>query len=295
MSIQPSEPGPLPAAAAVPTRGALVAFVRAPLTAIGLAMVLLLVFSALLAPVIAPHDPIAINPSQRFLSPSLDHLLGTDQLGRDLFSRVLHGGRVALQVALACVALAFILGVPLGLAAGFGPQWLDNALLFVFDTVRSFPVIILALVMITVTGPSLTTILIVVVIAKVPDYARVVRAQTQSLRNATFIRSAQAMGLPSWRILLVHLAPNVVGPVFILASMDIPVVITIEAGLSFLGLGVRPPTPSWGTILNDGFSFIQASIWPIVAGCLPLVLVTLGFTFVGEALRDALDPKTRRR
>jgi peptide/nickel transport system permease protein len=295
MSIQPSEPGPLPAAAAVPARGALVAFVRAPLTAIGLVMVLLLVFSALLAPVIAPHDPIAINPSQRFLSPSLDHLLGTDQLGRDLFSRVLHGGRVALQVALACVALAFILGVPLGLAAGFGPQWLDNALLFVFDTVRSFPVIILALVMITVTGPSLTTILIVVVVAKVPDYARVVRAQTQSLRNATFIRSAQAMGLPSWRILLVHLAPNVVGPVFILASMDIPVVITIEAGLSFLGLGVRPPTPSWGTILNDGFSFIQASIWPIVAGCLPLVLVTLGFTFVGEALRDALDPKTRRR
>jgi len=270
-------------------------FSRAPLTAIGLVIIAVLIVSALFAPLIAPYDPIAINPAQRFHAPSLDHLLGTDQLGRDLFSRVLYGGRVALQIALSCVILSFLIGVPLGLLAGFGPQWLDNGLLFVFDAVRSFPVVILALVMITVTGPSLTTILIVVVVAKIPDYARVVRAQTQSLRNATFIRTAQAMGLPFWRILLVHLAPNVVGPVFILASMDIPVVITIEAGLSFLVLGVRPPTPSWGTLLNDGFSFIQATPWPILAGCLPLVLITLGFTFVGEALRDALDPKTRRR
>lgn len=275
--------------------GAIGTFSRAPLTAIGLTIIAVLIVSALFAPVIAPYDPIAINPAQRFLAPSLDHLLGTDQLGRDLFSRVLYGGRVALQIALSCVILSFLIGVPLGLLAGFGPQWLDNGLLFVFDAVRSFPVVILALVMITVTGPSLTTILIVVVVAKIPDYARVVRAQTQSLRNATFIRTAQAMGLPFWRILFVHLAPNVVGPVFILASMDIPVVITIEAGLSFLGLGVRPPTPSWGTILNDGFSFIQATPWPILAGCLPLVLITLGFTFVGEALRDALDPRTRRR
>lgn len=274
---------------------AIASFARTPLTAIGLAMVVILILAALFAPLIAPYDPIAINPSQRFLPPSASHLLGTDQLGRDLFSRALYGGRVALQIALTCVVLAFLIGVPLGLVAGFGPQWLDNALLFAFDVVRSFPVVIFALVMITVTGPSLVTILIVVVVAKVPDYARVVRAQTQSLRNATFIRFAQSMGLPFWRIILVHLAPNAIGPVFILASMDIPVVITIEAGLSFLGLGVRPPTPSWGTILNDGFSFIQASPWPIVAGCLPLVLVTLGFTFLGEALRDAIDPKSRRR
>ena len=288
-------PDPSPGGLSRRRSGGLRAFVRAPLTAIGLAIIATLVVLVVFAPWIAPHDPIAINPAQRLLPPSLTHPLGTDQLGRDLFSRALFGGRVALQLALACVGLAFLIGVPLGLIAGFGPQWLDNALLFVFDAIRSFPAVILALVMITVTGPSLTTILIVVVLSRIPDYARVVRAQTQTLRDATFIRSARAMGLPFWRILVVHLAPNAVGPVFILASMDIPVVITIEAGLSFLGLGVRPPTPSWGTILNDGFSFIQASPWPIIAGCLPLVLVTLGFTFLGEALRDALDPKTRRR
>ncbi|MGE0237889.1 MAG: ABC transporter permease [Parvibaculaceae bacterium] len=274
--------------------GAIVTFARTPLTAIGLILILVMFALAIAAPLIAPYDPLALNPAQRLQPPSLDHLLGTDQLGRDLFSRVLYGGRVALRIALICIGVAFLIGVPLGLLSGYGPRWLENALLFLFDAVRSFPIVILALVLITVTGPSLATILIVVVIAKIPDYARVVRAQTQSVRNATFIRSAQAMGLPFWRVLFVHLAPNVIGPVFILASMDIPVVITIEAGLSFLGLGVRPPTPSWGTILNDGFSFIQVTPWPIIAGCLPLVIVTLGFTFLGEALRDALDPKTRR-
>lgn len=273
---------------------ALAAFARAPLTAIGLVLVVAMFASAILAPLIAPYDPLALNPAHRLEPPSLAHLLGTDQLGRDLLSRVLYGGRVALRIALICIGVAFIVGVPLGLMSGYGPRWLENALLFLFDAVRSFPIVILALVMITVTGPSLVTILLVVIVAKIPDYARVVRAQTQSVRNATFIRSAQAMGLPFWRVLLVHLAPNVIGPVFILASMDIPVVITIEAGLSFLGLGVRPPTPSWGSILNDGFSFIQVTPWPIIAGCLPLVIVTLGFTFLGEALRDVLDPKTRR-
>lgn len=273
---------------------ALVAFARAPLTAIGLVLVVAMFASAILAPLIAPYDPLALNPAHRLEPPSLTHLLGTDQLGRDLLSRVLYGGRVALRIALICIGVAFLVGVPLGLMSGYGPRWLENTLLFLFDAVRSFPIVILALVMITVTGPSLVTILLVVIIAKIPDYARVVRAQTQSVRNATFIRSAQAMGLPFWRVLLVHLAPNVIGPVFILASMDIPVVITIEAGLSFLGLGVRPPTPSWGSILNDGFSFIQVTPWPIIAGCLPLVIVTLGFTFLGEALRDVLDPKTRR-
>lgn len=294
-----NRPAPMDMSGAGPSRlgktsAAIFAFVRQPLTAIGLALVVAMFASALLAPLIAPYNPLALDPAQRLAPPSLDHLLGTDQLGRDLLSRVLYGGRVALQIAVTCIGVAFLIGVPLGLLSGYGPQWLENALLFVFDAVRSFPVVILALVMITVTGPSLATILVVVVIAKIPDYARVVRAQTQSVRNATFIRSAQAMGLPSWRVLVVHLAPNVIGPVFILASMDIPVVITIEAGLSFLGLGVRPPTPSWGSILNDGFSFIQVTPWPIVAGCLPLIIVTLGFTFLGEALRDVLDPKTRR-
>ena len=268
-------------------------FLRDPMAATGLVLVLCMVSAALLAGLIAPHDPIAIATQNRLLPPSADHLLGTDQLGRDLLSRVLYGGRVALQIAAICIGSALLIGVTLGMLAGYGPRWLDNLLLLVFDVVRSFPVVILALVMITLTGPSLQTVIAVIIVGKIPNYARIVRAQTLAIRNSTFILAEQSMGIPLPRVLFVHVLPNVIGPVFILASMDIPVVVTIEAGLSFLGLGVRPPAPSWGTILNDGFSFIQVTIWPIVAGSLPLIAITLGFTFLGEALRDEFDPKTR--
>ena len=263
------------------------------MAATGLVLVVCMVSASLFAGLIAPYDPIAIAPLNRLLPPSADHFLGTDQLGRDLLSRVLYGGRVALQIAFVCIGSALLIGVTLGMLAGYGPRWLDNSLLLLFDVVRSFPVVILALVMITLTGPSLGTVIGVIIVGKIPNYARIVRAQTQAIRNATFILAEQSMGISLPRILFIHVLPNVIGPVLILASMDVPVVVTIEAGLSFLGLGVRPPDPSWGTILNDGFSFIQVTVWPIVAGSLPLIAVTLGFTFLGEALRDEFDPKTR--
>ncbi len=284
------EDAPSPLASALARTGN---FFRDPLAATGVVIVLCMVLAAIFAGWIAPYDPIAIAPQNRFLPSSADHWLGTDQLGRDLFSRVLFGGRVALQIAAICICSALLLGVTLGMLAGYGPRWLDNLLLLIFDVIRSFPVVILALVMITLTGPSLETVIGVIIVGKVPNYARIVRAQTQAIRNATFIHAAQSMGVSLPRTLFIHVLPNVIGPIFILASMDVPVVVTIEAGLSFLGLGVRPPVPSWGTILNDGFSFIQVTIWPIVAGSLPLILITLGFTFLGEALRDELDPKTR--
>jgi peptide/nickel transport system permease protein len=233
-------------------------------------------------------------PRDRFLGPSVSHLLGTDQLGRDLFTRVLYGARIALYVALVSTGVGLVGGLALGMIAGYGPRWLDSLLLLVFDALRSFPTVMLALALATLIGPSLSAVILVVVIATLPGYARIVRAQTMSLKSAEFVLSARALGAPARRILLVHILPNVIGPLLILASMDIPVVITIEAGMSFLGLGVRPPTPSWGSILNDGFAFIRETPWPAIAGGLPIVVATLGFTFLGETLRDEFDPRLRR-
>ena len=267
---------------------------RDPLGALGATLIVLFVSSAALAPWIAPYDPNALDVPARLQGPSLAHLLGTDNLGRDVFSRVLYGGRIALGVALTAVGLSLVVGVLLGLIAGYGPRWLDNLLLLLFDSVRAFPVIMFALAVITVVGPSLQTVILVVVVTTIPQYARIIRTQTMSLRHAEFILAERSLGAGAPRVLLVHILPNVIGPLLILASMEVPVVITIEAGLSFLGLGVRPPTPSWGNILNDGYAFIRNTPWLVIAAGIPLVLSTLGFTFLGETLRDTLDPRLRR-
>jgi peptide/nickel transport system permease protein len=260
----------------------------------GLIMVLLVLLSAVFADWLAPYDPIALNVKDRLQAPSMAHLLGTDQLGRDLLSRVLMGGQVAMQVALISIALALGFGLVLGMLAGFGPRWLDSFLVLVFDTVRSFPTIMFALAVVALIGPSLKTVILVIVVTSIPVYGRVVRTQTLALRNQEFILAERAMGASMARILGVHMLPNVIGPLLILASMDVPAVIGIEAGLSFLGMGVKPPTPSWGSILNDGYSFIRNTPWAIVAGGLPLIIVTLGFTFLGESLRDLFDPRLRK-
>lgn len=265
-----------------------------PLGLFGLCTVILIVLTVVLAPWLSPYEPTRIMAGPRLAPPSSDHFLGTDQLGRDVFSRVLVGGRVALLVALASIGVALTLGLALGLAAGFGPRWLDNAIMLVFDTVRSFPVVIFGLATVTVVGPSLATIIFIVVVTSIPTFGRVARTQTLAIRNDEFIIAETAMGAGALRIVAIHILPNIIGPLLILASMDIPVVITIEAGLSFLGVGIPPPTPSWGSILSDGFSYIRNTPWPVIAGGIPLILTTLAFTFLGEALRDIFDPKLRK-
>ena len=265
-----------------------------PLGLLGLVLVTLMVVSALFAALIAPYDPIALNIMDRLQGPSWSHLLGTDQLGRDLFSRVLFGGQVALKVALVSIGLALSIGVVLGMIAGFGPAWLDNVIMLFFDTIRSFPTVMFALATVALVGPSLSTVIVVIVVTSIPTYGRVVRTQTLIIKSNEFVKAEIVMGASTIRILAVHILPNVVGPLLILASMDIPTVIALEAGLSFLGMGVKPPTPSWGSILNDGYTLIRNTPWPIIAGSIPLVLVTLGFTFLGESLRDQLDPKLRK-
>lgn len=268
---------------------------REPLGVFGLSLVVLVILAAVFADVLTQWDPTRINPRDRFLGPSGEHLLGTDQLGRDLFARVLHGGRIALYVALVSTAISLAIGIVLGLIAGYGPRWLDNLMILLFDATKSFPTVMLALALVTIVDPSLTAVVVVVIIVNVPGYARIIRTQTIAIKSSEFVTAAQSMGASNARILGVHIMPNVIGPLVILASMDIPVVIAIEAGMSFLGLGVRPPTPSWGSILNDGFSQIRDTAWIAIAGGLPIIITTLGFTFLGETLRDVFDPRLKGR
>ncbi|MGX9120786.1 ABC transporter permease [Mesorhizobium sp. BHbsci] len=261
---------------------------------LGAALVVLVFASVILGPFIITHDPIRIMVGPRLAEPSSEFLLGTDHLGRDTFSRVIIGGRVPLLVAFVSLGSSLAVGLVLGLIAGFGPRWLDNFLLVGFDTIRSFPGIIFALAIIGLLGPSLGSVIFVIAITSMPIYARVVRTQTQALRDSEYIAAERSMGAGTTRILAVHVLPNVIGPLLILVSMDVPAVIAMEAGLSFLGLGVRPPTPDWGAIVNDGYNYINQAPWMVIAGGIPIVLATLGFTFVGEALRDIFDPKLRK-
>lgn len=243
---------------------------------------------------IAPYDPIKLDIRAKLQGPTAAHWLGTDQVGRDVFSRLLVGTKVASYLAVTAVSISLTIGIFLGMIAAFTSRWVDWSMLLIFDTVRSFPTLMFALAVIALFGPSVNTIIGIVVISTFPSYARLVRTQVLSLRNTEYIEAQRAMGASLPRILMRHIFPNVIGPVMIVASMDIPLVIGVEAGLSFLGLGVRPPTPSWGTILNDGFSFIRNTPWIVVSAGLPLILTTIAFTTLGERLRDILDPKLRR-
>lgn len=260
----------------------------------GLVLVLLFFMTAIFASFFATHDPFAMDIPNRMSGPTFEHWAGTDQLGRDTFSRVIYGGQVALKVAAIGVSISLFIGLILGMVAGYGPKWLDSILLLLFDAIRSFPTIVLALAAVALLGPSLELVLAVVIITSIPGYARLARTSTLALKNTEFILSEKALGAGSWLIIWRHIMPNVIGPLLILAAMDVPVVVTIEAGLSFLGLGVLPPTASWGTILNEGYLVVRDTPWPIIAGGIPLVLTTLGFTFLGEALRDVFDPRLRK-
>ena len=260
----------------------------------GLILVIFFFGTAIFAPLIATHDPNKLDIPARMSGPTMEHFIGTDQLGRDTFSRVLYGGRVALKIAGIGVSVALFLGLLLGMIAGYGPRWLDNALLLVFDTIRSFPTIVIALAIVALTGPSLGMVMAIVIVTSIPGYARLARTSTLALKSSEFIIAERSVGAGPVTIIWRHVMPNVIGPLLILAAMDVPVVVTVEAGLSFLGLGVLPPTASWGSILNEGYNVIRDTPWPIIAGGIPLVLTTLGFTFLGEALRDVFDPKLRK-
>jgi peptide/nickel transport system permease protein len=266
-----------------------------PFTCVALILVTGFLVTAIFAPWLAPYSPVKIDVLHKLQPPSVEHWFGTDHLGRDLMSRVIYGARTALTIAMVSVAIAGAIGLMLGLIAGYGPRWLDAILVLSFDSLNSLPMIMFALAIITVLGAGTGTLIIVIAATSFPSYARLIRAQTLALKNSDYILAERLIDASAARIIFIHLLPNVVGPLIILLSMDIPVVIMVEAGLSFLGLGVRPPTPSWGSILYDGYTSIRSAPFMVIFGGLPLVLATLGFTFLGEGLRDYLDPRLQLR
>jgi len=253
-----------------------------------------LLFTALFAPELTPYAPTAINVHMRLATPSPAHLLGTDELGRDLLSRVIMGTREAMAVALASLMASFLVAVPLGLIAGYGGPLLDAALIILFDSLSAVPMIMLGLALTVLLGPGVPTVILTIVMYCTPTYARMVRSQTLALKSRDFIRAEEAMDASAPRILFIHLLPNVIGPLLVLGCLDLSTIIMLDAGLCFLGLGVAPEVPSWGNILSDGFDLIRITTLPLLVGGAPLVLATVGFTLFGEAVRDALDPKLGR-
>ena len=265
---------------------------RSPTGRIGLVMVVLILLFAILGPILSV-DPNKIAVQDRFQAPSLSHLLGTDNLGRDLFSRTAQGTRAALTISLLVVALSLMIGAILGVGAGMAGGWFDRSVIVFFDIISAYPAVILAMGLIALYGTGFTNLLMVVTILFIPQFGRMARAQTLSLRHQPFIDAERVLGLPRHKLIWRHFLPNVLGPLIVLASMNVPVVITIEAGLSFVGLGVQPPQASLGSLIRDGYVFLNQSWWPTVGSAITLALATLGSTLFGEALRDATDPKLR--
>lgn len=271
--------------------------VEQPLGALGAVIVAVFLVLVIAGPLIAPYDYAAQDLSRLLEGPSKDYLLGTDHLGRDLFSRLVFGARIALGTAVPAVIISILGGVILGLLGGYLGGLIDDVIVVILDSIQAFPGVILALAILALLGPSLVNEILVIGIAWIPAYARMTRAQAMSAKHQLYVEAERSLGASSARILLSHILPNILAPLLILAAMDLPVVITFEAGLSFLGLGVRPPTPSWGVILSDGFKFVRNSPWPILWTGIVLGITTLGFTVFAESLRDVLDPRlsgTRR-
>lgn len=262
--------------------------------AVGLLIAILVLACAMLAPWIATHNPNTLDVMNRFAGPSGNNWLGTDHLGRDLFSRMVHGASVAMKVAILSITASLTVGTALGILAAYAPARAERLVLILFDVISSFPSLVLALAVVAVFGPSTQIVILIVAVTMTPHFGRVARSQVLTLRSAPFLEAERILGASALRIVFSHVLPNILGPLVILASMDIAVVISIEAGLSFLGLGVRPPLASWGTLIQDGYQYLSQSWLPVVVSSVALALTTLGFTLFGEALRDAVDPRIGR-
>ncbi len=257
------------------------------------AFIILLCLMAIFADTIVPHDPLEIYSGKRGVGPSSEHLMGFDHVGRDLFSRVIYGSRVALVVGLGASSIAVIIGVMVGVTAGYFSGWPDSLLSRLTDTLMAFPIIALLILLASIVGPSLVTTVVVIGVTSWAIYARVVRAQVLSLKRQEFVVAALAIGASDRRIIFRHILPNVLAPVIVLVTLGVGTIIILEAALSFLGLGIQPPTPSWGGTLSDGRAFILLFPHIAMAPGIMIVLTVLAFNLLGDGLRDALDPRQK--
>ncbi|WP_158059286.1 nickel transporter permease [Halorussus halophilus] len=261
------------------------------LNLVGLMFVLVVVVAAILAPLIAPAEPNEQDLLNRLEPPSTEHPMGTDQLGRDMLTRLLYGARITLRIAVTVVAITLAIGTIIGVVAGYAGGWVDEALMRFVDILLAFPGILLALVIAGILGPSLTNIMIALAVVGWTQYARIIRGSVLSVKEKEFIKAAQLMDVSRTRIVARHVLPNVITPVIVLATMDMAYVILGTAGLSFLGLGAQPPTPEWGTMLSQGRNYLQDAWWVVNFPGLAIMITVLGFNLLGDGLRDVLDPR----
>lgn len=261
----------------------------------GLLLTVLLVLVALAAPLLAPYDPNFQETSRRLEQPSKQHLLGLDDLGRDVLSRILFGARISLRVGFSVVLLASVIGITLGAISGYFGGWADTIVMRLSDILLAFPGILLAIALVAVLGPSLNNVILALATIGWVSYARLVRGQVLKVREMEYVTAARALGARSPRVIMLHVLPNVINPVIVMATLGLAGAILAEAALSFLGLGVQPPTPSWGAMLTSGRRYLglanHLAIFPGAA----IMLAVMGLNFLGDGLIDALDPKYRKR
>jgi peptide/nickel transport system permease protein len=265
-----------------------------PLNIVAIALIAVFAACAVLAPVLAPYDPLAQDLGVRLRPPSPEHWLGTDSLGRDIASRILYGARISLVIGVVVVASAGVVGTVIGLVAGYAGGLVDEALMRLTEVFLAFPALILAMAIAGALGPSLTNAIIAIAAVTWAVYARLTRGQILSLRRREFVEAARAMGASGMRILLRHLLPNALAPLMIQASFDMGSAIIAAAGLSFIGFGAQPPTPEWGVMISEGRNYISTQLWLSLFPGLAILLAVGSFNLLGDGLRDAFDPRLSR-
>ena len=274
-----------------PARRALLRLLRRRGAMLGLAIVLVFVLLAVFAPLIAPQDPLQTSWSAVRKAPSAQYLFGTDEIGRDVLSRVIWGARASLMAGLVSVCIAMALGVPIGLLAGYVGGWVDGVISRFTDSMLAVPFLILAIALAAFLGPSLTNAMIAIGVSATPIFIRLTRGQVLSVKVEDFVEAARAVGNPHWRIALRHILPNILPPLIVQATLAIAAAIIAEASLSFLGLGQQPPAPSWGSMLNTAKNYVDNAPWMAIWPGVSIFLLVLSFNLLGDGLRDALDPK----
>lgn len=268
-------------------------FIRHPIGMIGFFIVLILILAAIFGQYLAPYDPIAMDFDARFAPPSWEHPFGTDEFGRDMLTRILYGASVSMRVGIISVTLATVVGTTLGMIAGYGNRILDEVIMRSMDVLFAFPAILLAIAVMAILGRGVNNAMIAIGIVYIPIFARIARGEVLSVKNEEFVEVAHALGAGDAGILIRHILPNILAPIIVEISLSLSFAILAEAALSFFGLGTQPPDPSWGRMLSEGRGFFRQSVWMGIMPGLAIMLTVMGFNFLGDGLRDALDPKTR--
>ena len=266
---------------------------RNPLARVGMVISAVVVLAAIFGPPLAPYDPVAINLGDRFQPPSREHLMGADHLGRDIFTRVLYGARISIQVGIVSVALGTLVGLILGALAGYLGGRFDTMTMAVMDAIYAFPAILLALVLVAVFKPGLVTVMTAIAIVRIPIFARTVRGSVLAEREKEYVDASRSVGQRGHRLITKHILPNITAPLIVVTTTYFATAIVVEASLSFLGLGVPPPAASWGTMLNDGRKYMESAPHLVIFPGLAISLAVLGFNLLGDGLRDVLDPRLK--